>query len=558
MKARSLLMRRVSPWLSVLCFASAAVAQTPPAVQVAPVAPANAPPLVTATPASSIPLSSPGTPPVPTTTGAAPAGPAPLAPAGAPASGGVVGNANVARKNVAAERLEQLRPVPGGWTADSVALRSRATSYDVAAKHEALKAAAARVDQAIVGFFPRISGVGRYTRNSAVPAAGFGSLVAPGPGATVGPGGTLAAGSPLLAFPLSFPAAPVDSYLIQGSVTVPITDYFLRISHNYAAASHNEDAARYDKLATEAKSVADGRIAFYNWVKSAGQFEVLKQAQIAAQEHAKDADVLFKAGQASKADVMQAQSQVASGSLTVAQAEEYMRVAEEQLRIMTHSEPDEPVVLGEDVISELPRTAIDVNAMRQEAISTRAELKSLSAGEQGLDRVSSLSRAAAWPQLSAFGDLVYANPNQRIFPQVAKFTSTWDVGIQLVWSPNDLGVALGAGAEADANTAKLRAQRAQVRDGILIEVMQAVQAMKTADSSVDATNSGISASEEAYRVRREMYRVGKATSVELTDAEATLFRAKLSAVSARIDQRIARVRLEHATGRDLAKLAPKQ
>jgi outer membrane protein TolC len=54
-----------------------------------------------------------------------------------------------------------------------------------------------------------------------------------------------------------------------------------------------------------------------------------------------------------------------------------------------------------------------------------------------------------------------------------------------------------------------------------------------------------------------MYKVGKATSVELTDAESTLFRAKLAAVSARIDQRIARVKLEHATGRDLAKLPQK-
>jgi outer membrane protein TolC len=464
---------------------------------------------------------------------------------------------SAARKNAAAERLEQLRPVPGGWTADSVALRSRATSLDVAAKHEALRAAAAKVDQAIVGFFPRISGVGRYTRNSAVPAAGFGSLVAPAPGTVPGAGGVLPANAQLVSFPLAFPAAPVDSYLIQGSITVPLSDYFLRIAHSYAAASHNEDSARFDKLATEAKSVADGRVAFYNWVKAAGQFEVLKQALNAAQEHQRDAEVLFKAGQASKADVLQAQSQVASGALAVAQAEEFTKLAEEQLRIMTHSEPDEAVILGEDVISELPKTGVDLNGMRQEALASRAELKALSAGEQGLGRIASLSRAAAWPQLSAFGDLVYANPNQRIFPQAAKFTGTWDVGLQLSWSPNDLGTALGAGAEADANTAKLRAQRAQVRDGVLLEVMQAVQAMKTADTSVEATNAGMSASEEAYRVRREMYRVGKATSVELTDAESTLFRAKLAAVSARIDQRIARVKLDHATGRDLAKLPSK-
>jgi outer membrane protein TolC len=70
---------------------------------------------------------------------------------------------------------------------------------------------------------------------------------------------------------------------------------------------------------------------------------------------------------------------------------------------------------------------------------------------------------------------------------------------------------------------------------------------------VETTRVAHTASEEAYRVRKEMYRVGKATSVELSDAEAILFRAKLAAVAARIDQRIARTRLDHATGRTLTK-----
>ena len=43
---------------------------------------------------------------------------------------------------------------------------------------------------------------------------------------------------------------------------------------------------------------------------------------------------------------------------------------------------------------------------------------------------------------------------------------------------------------------------------------------------------------------------GRATSVELTDAETDLTRARLDAINARIDLRIARVRLVHAVGRD--------
>jgi outer membrane protein TolC len=51
-------------------------------------------------------------------------------------------------------------------------------------------------------------------------------------------------------------------------------------------------------------------------------------------------------------------------------------------------------------------------------------------------------------------------------------------------------------------------------------------------------------------VRRELFRNGRATSVELTDAEVQWTEAQLDVVSARVDQRVAQVKLLHATGDD--------
>ncbi len=42
--------------------------------------------------------------------------------------------------------------------------------------------------------------------------------------------------------------------------------------------------------------------------------------------------------------------------------------------------------------------------------------------------------------LSAFADGVYANPNQRRLPPTDQWTRTWDVGVQLTLSPNDIFV----------------------------------------------------------------------------------------------------------------------
>jgi len=55
---------------------------------------------------------------------------------------------------------------------------------------------------------------------------------------------------------------------------------------------------------------------------------------------------------------------------------------------------------------------------------------------------------------------------------------------------------------------------------------------------------------ERTRARRDLFRNGKATLVEVNDAESELTRARLEVVNAHIDARIARVRLDHVVGRD--------
>jgi outer membrane protein TolC len=58
------------------------------------------------------------------------------------------------------------------------------------------------------------------------------------------------------------------------------------------------------------------------------------------------------------------------------------------------------------------------------------------------------------------------------------------------------------------------------------------------------------AAEESYRAKRELFQVGKGTVIDLSDAEGEMTRARLAVVNAAIDARTARVRLNHALGRD--------
>ena len=189
--------------------------------------------------------------------------------------------------------------------------------------------------------------------------------------------------------------------------------------------------------------------------------------------------------------------------------------------------------------------------LRAEALDKRLEVRALDETAWSLREQAKALKAGYYPRIDAFGDVVYAKPNPRILIPNREFKASWDVGLQLVWTPNDSFAAPGAVSEVEARAAQTDMQKAALRDSVKLEVMQAYQALREAEFAVQTTKRGLTASEEGYRVRRELFRNGRATSVELTDSEVELFRASLDSVNARADLRSARARLMHATGRDV-------
>ena len=455
----------------------------------------------------------------------------------------------------AATLVSKLRSIlgrPGGLTSTVVATRAEATSYDVLSKKEDLEAAAAQVDQALVAYFPRLTATGRYTRFSPIdpPFLGY-SVLAPGVGQ-----GAIPTGAPLENRPFTFPIL-LNQTILQANLSVPLSDYLLRIPQGYAAATKNQKAAAFTENATRLKAATDAKVVYYTWVRAKLQEIVAEQANLQAKAHLVDVQHAFEAGTVSKADVMRVESQLATSKLLVERAKSLAEITETQIRVAMHDTTPMAYEVGESMEGDEPKVqgAESLTALFAEAGAMRLELKAMEQTSDALREQAKVARAGYYPKLDAFGDVIYANPNQRIFPQRDAFVATWDVGVQLTYSPNDIALAGASNRTLSARSASVAAQRQALEDGIRVEVTQTRNALREAQAAVESTAQGLAAAEESYRVRRSLFRNGRATAVELTDAETDLTRSRLEAINARVDVKIALVRLEHALGRDVARVA---
>jgi outer membrane protein TolC len=438
-----------------------------------------------------------------------------------------------------------------GLTADEVARRAVKSSSQVAAKRKSIESAEAAVDQAKASFYPGLNLSARYTRLSSIDEPQLGVLAAPAD-QTLGAGEVVT--GQVVAAPLSFPVI-LDQYVLQAQLTVPLSDYLLRTSRAISGANRVKNASEFEERATRLSVARDAKVAYYQWIRAQGLSFVGAQSVEQAKGHLNDANNAFQAGLVSKADVLRAQTGVKSAELFLERANSAVQLATSRLRVMMKDEPGKKYEVGENILAPLPSlpgTASEPAAFR-EASQQRLELKVLAENEQALRDQASLTSAGNYPRLDANASAQYANPNQRFFPQEDRFRGTWDAGVVLSWSPTAIfGVQAGA-RSLNARAAELVAQRQALLDGLELEVSQAVSAERDAQFAVTVTQQALLAADEGYRVRRELFRSGRATLVEVTDSETELTRARLELVNAHVDLRIAQVELLHVLGRDAVK-----
>lgn len=420
------------------------------------------------------------------------------------------------------------------------------TSFERAAAADAYGAADARLDQARAALLPRVATSARYTRLSdIIPPALFPFSVA----ATDAPAGTV---SPPTTSTGPIAIAPVlDNYALDATLTLPLSDYVLRLAKGVAAARHGKDSAGWEEVTVTAQARLEGRSAFYGWLRAKAAVDAATQVVAEQRVHLADIEAQLGQGNASRADALRVASAVADAEAALAEADAQRITAEMRLRTRLHL-GDEHVETSDELGAALPVAGGETAVLVREAHRTRAELRGLEAAEHASRAQASIARAAYVPTLSAFANATYANPNPRYFPPTSVWHGTWAAGAVLSWAPTEIPGARAAAAEQEARGDALSARQNALRDLVAIQVVESLQAVRAADAKVVATEKQLESATEARRVTRALVVNTRATASNLLDAETDLARARFAWINARVEARLSRVRLEHAVGRDQA------
>lgn len=429
---------------------------------------------------------------------------------------------------------EPLRAHAGGLTADRAvarALQLSGPSLQIAQAN--IDIARASAAEAARNMLPQLSTSFRYTRLSDYVQ---GTIRIPG------------------FAPASIAPVILDQFGWRTTLTVPLTDIPLRIYPQYQAANLQAEGAELNFEATRAQAGLEARQAYYEYVRAVGQEYLVNQSITSVQRRLDDVIRAVQAGTVARATQLQLEAQLADLQRSAVLGHSVVTLNETILRQRLHLGADEPIVLGESLDS-IPALPPRLSELIDRAYQLRPEIQALDRQIEAIDRQIFATRASQFPSVAASANLDYANPNTRFFPQSQTWQATWDATVQVSWNATTVFIADATISRLRAQQALLGGQQNQLRESVELQVRQFYTAAQNALALVQSTRSALASAIENYRVAGERVAAGAAVAADLRAAETDLLRARLNAINAVIDARLAIAQIRRATGeREVADL----
>lgn len=196
-----------------------------------------------------------------------------------------------------------------------------------------------------------------------------------------------------------------------------------------------------------------------------------------------------------------------------------------------------------DKLGYVPADAITMEAARELARRSRPEWKAQQSREEAARLSYSAAKLERLPALAAFGD--YGT----IGAGADHLLPTRSYGISL-------RIPLFDGGRRDARRAEaagtLRQEQIRTRDleaQIELEVRLALDAVESADGQVKTAAEGLQLADNELAQAQRRYQAGVTTSLEITDAQARLERARENRIAALVAHNVAQIDLNTALGR---------
>jgi outer membrane protein len=339
------------------------------------------------------------------------------------------------------------------------------------------------------------------------------------------------------------------------------------------AAGDFRGAARETFAETRARLSVQAQSTYLQAVLARQLVNIQEQNVALANDRLAQVEELEKAGRASRYDVLKARVDRTNLEPGLLQAQSNRALADISLRQLLNLPTSAPLSLTSALDTASLRTVVSAVESDSSRPVSRPLIRSAQMTLDARREAVRVARADFLPTINVFFQTGYtALPSTSAFPTVWGQTSAgacppgtsagqvcqnngWypdrSFGLQLTWYLFDGLKTKGNIDLASANERLARSQLYMAREQVAVELAQAEAEYARAKATYDAQHQNSGEAEEAYRIAALRFERGLGTQLEVTDAQLSLFTARVNAARATIDYYLAAAELARARGHDI-------
>lgn len=382
---------------------------------------------------------------------------------------------------------------------------------DITAARAEVDAASGRVRQAKSGLLPNLNAGASYTNMALAPDGSKTSVS----------------------------SATAPGYQVTANLRQLIFDFnHTRSLVSQATARQKSAMANLDR--TKSDVVLAVKQAFYEFVQNQRLVTVNEANLRNQQSHLASAQARLDSGVGLPADVVRAETAVASAAFNLNLARQAALASRINLATLMGVDPRTPIQTAETGEPEIADD--DLEKLVESALENRPEIRQVEWDQQAALAGLNAAKTGSAPSLGAVAGWLQRGSD---FPPDGK---TLTYGFTVQWTPFDSGLTKGRIQEARADLEQSKAQAESLRIRIINEVSQAYLNLNTAQQRLVTADAEIANAEEALRLVEGRYQSGLGTFLDVLDAQTALLTARTNRVNAQSAVDLARVALAYAIG----------
>lgn len=290
---------------------------------------------------------------------------------------------------------------------------------------------------------------------------------------------------------------------------------------------------------------------YYGYLKAQKLYELSNDSHDQATSHLNQANAMYSAGTATKADVLRAEVQVANMELSQIKSKNALAIAKDAFNNALGRTLESDVTLSEKEIASEIATPEQSNKCLDLAFDNRPEWKVFLLNKEINRRSADLAYSGDFPDFSIVGS--YANNTSTY--QKNDFLNAnfydWTVTANGSWTIFDGLATPSKVKEAQANLAAIESNEESTRNGIILEVKDACLDLMSSIDVIRSAKKTVDLAKENYRIAKERYETGAGSNLELIDAETSYSQANTDLYQAQFDYQVAKARVNQAVGKEV-------